>query len=91
MFYFNVSNFSCAGSTAGDEMCNLYLMYYTDSDKISSVPKMCVNDRSQSITRGMPEDSDKPLPPNPRLEQMAKHKINKGDLDQVLTRSERFF
>ncbi len=65
-------------------MCNLYLMYYTDSEKISSVPKMCVNDRSQSITRGMPEDSDKPLPPNPRLEQMAKHKINKGDLDQVL-------
>ena len=67
--------FFFAGSTGGDEMCNLYLMYYTEAGKASTVNRNCMDDTSTSISKGLPEDSDKALPPNPMLEEMAKHKV----------------
>ena len=56
-------------------MCNLYLMYYTDAGKASEVARNCMDETTQAISKGLPEDSDKALPPNPILEEMAKHKV----------------
>lgn len=64
-------------------MCNLYLMYYMEAG--SEGPGICVNQKSPSISDGLPADSDRPLPPNPLLEEMARHKIDKGDLDMFST------
>ncbi|XP_045597192.2 peptidyl-glycine alpha-amidating monooxygenase B isoform X2 [Procambarus clarkii] len=59
------------GSTAEDEMCNLYLMYYTDRDKGSETGG-CMFETFPVITHNLPPDSDVPLPPNPLLEEHAK-------------------
>ncbi|KAG0719757.1 Peptidyl-glycine alpha-amidating monooxygenase [Chionoecetes opilio] len=65
------------GSTAADEMCNLYLMYYTDL-KTGSEFSACPRETYPMITKNLPPDSDVPLPPNPLLEEHAmgvnKHK-----------------
>lgn len=37
------------GNTHLDEMCNLYLMYYIDSEKINSVESMCTNKQQFTI------------------------------------------
>nr|XP_053650445.1 peptidyl-glycine alpha-amidating monooxygenase A-like isoform X1 [Cherax quadricarinatus]XP_053650446.1 peptidyl-glycine alpha-amidating monooxygenase A-like isoform X1 [Cherax quadricarinatus] len=58
------------GSTAGDEMCNLYLMYYTDRDQGSETGG-CGYENFPVITHNLPADSDVPLPPNPLLEEHA--------------------
>ncbi|XP_050701944.1 peptidyl-glycine alpha-amidating monooxygenase B-like isoform X1 [Eriocheir sinensis] len=66
------------GSTAKDEMCNLYLMYFTDREAGSEFG-MCGIETYQIITKNLPPDSDVPLPPNPLLEEHAqgenKHKV----------------
>ncbi|XP_046652087.1 peptidyl-glycine alpha-amidating monooxygenase B-like isoform X2 [Daphnia pulicaria] len=59
------------GSTAGDEMCNLYLMYYTDA-KIGTSYQICT-DQCSRVPTLFPLDSDEPLPPNPLLEEHALH------------------
>lgn len=58
------------GSTAGDEMCNLYLMYYTDG-KDGSPYQTCTEQCGMPAI--YPEGSDVPLPPNPLLEEHALH------------------
>ncbi|CAL4061158.1 unnamed protein product, partial [Meganyctiphanes norvegica] len=59
------------GSTGDDEMCNLYLMYYTDVDK-GSESGGCGYVQFQDVLANLPADSDVPLPPNPLLEEHAK-------------------
>lgn len=58
------------GGTSKDEMCNLYLMYYTDRDE-GSESGGCGGENFPSITSNLPADSDEPLPPNPLLEEHA--------------------
>ena len=51
-------------------MCNLYVMYYLEDGTAMSID--CPNEADPAITRLLPVDSDKPLPPNPDLELKAK-------------------
>ena len=51
-------------------MCNLYVMYYLEEGAAMNLN--CPNEQDPSITRLLPADSDKPLPPNPDLELKAK-------------------
>ena len=53
--------FSTIGPTAGDEMCNLYLMYYTPS--VNDDFKTCGQPANQKIIRMLPENSDRLLQP----------------------------
>lgn len=69
------SRHTVIGSTADDEMCNLYLMYYTNRDK-GSESGGCGGEFFPSVTVNLPADSDVPLPPNPLLEEHA-HGQNK--------------
>lgn len=58
---------------SGDEMCNLYIMYYTDPSK-GSAYDICVDEQMPGLAQNMlPADSDEPLPPNPLLEHHAVH------------------
>ncbi|XP_064111152.1 peptidyl-glycine alpha-amidating monooxygenase B-like isoform X2 [Macrobrachium nipponense] len=58
------------GGTSSDEMCNLYLMYYTNRNTGSETGG-CGLESFEEITRNLPLDSDVPLPPNPLLEEHA--------------------
>ena len=58
-----------AGHTGGDEMCNLYLMFYTVSPQDDFV--VCVDEQNPGLTSQLPPGSDVPLPPNPLLEHSA--------------------
>ena len=79
--FFMISSLGCVisffkfktvtGATAGDEMCNLYIMYYTENSVARQID--CFDETMTSISEGLPEDSDKALPPNPLLESHAKH------------------
>merc|ERR1719245_2452843 len=57
------------GHTGGDEMCNLYLMYYTLSASDDFV--VCVDEQNPGLTSQLPEGNDTPLPVNPELEHRA--------------------
>jgi len=57
------------GSTGGDEMCNLYLMFYTLSSEDDFL--VCADEQNPSLTRQLPSGSDTPLPPRPELENQA--------------------
>ena len=57
------------GQTAGDEMCNLYLMFYTVTPQDDFV--VCVDEENTGLTSQLPPGSDAPLPPNPLLEHSA--------------------
>lgn len=65
------SRHTMIGSTAADEMCNLYLMYYTDPS-LGSEFSSCGWETYPIITHNLPPDNDVPLPPNPLLEEHAK-------------------
>ncbi|XP_047741152.1 peptidyl-glycine alpha-amidating monooxygenase B [Hyalella azteca] len=58
------------GSTKNDEMCNLYLMYYTDTDK-GQEGAVCGGNAFPEVLANLPPDNDLPLPPNPMLEMKA--------------------
>jgi len=59
------------GSTAGDEMCNLYIMYYTKPGEVADY-LMCRNEQEgAAISRGLPADSDKAPEAKPELEAHA--------------------
>ena len=64
------------GMTAGDEMCNLYLMYYTTRD--NAYYRQCTYDAYPSISQNLPVDSKIPPPFNPLLEAKAKHSSSNG-------------
>ena len=57
------------GHAGGDEMCNLYLMYYTLSAEDDFV--LCVDEQNAALTAQLPAGNDTPLPPNPELEHVA--------------------
>ena len=57
------------GHTGGDEMCNLYLMFYTLSASDDFV--VCVDEQNPGLTSQLPEGNDTPLPVNPELEHRA--------------------
>ena len=53
------------GHTGGDEMCNLYLMFYTLSPEDDFV--VCVDEQNAGLSSQLPPGNDVPLPPNPEL------------------------
>jgi len=57
------------GATAGDEMCNLYLMYYTTSRETEFV--VCFDEKDTELNKHLPQGNDEPLPSNPELEMKA--------------------
>jgi len=61
------------GQTAGDEMCNLYIMYYTVSRDPEDHYLQCMDERFPRLTQFVPESSDIPLPRNSTLEEHAMH------------------
>jgi hypothetical protein len=51
-----------AGSTHNDEMCNVYIMFYTE--RVKDAMTMCYGHSYKSLERSMPEDASvKPEPP----------------------------
>lgn len=66
----NCKTHTYIGQTSGDEMCNLYLMYYTDREQGSETGG-CWSESFPAVTQNLPADSDVPLPPNPELEEHA--------------------
>ncbi|XP_059168734.1 peptidyl-glycine alpha-amidating monooxygenase B-like isoform X2 [Physella acuta] len=60
------------GSTGNDEMCNFYIMFYTDSSVQDPSGSCGGNDIPQITGKNFPPDVSVPLPPNPALEEEAK-------------------
>lgn len=58
------------GSTANDEMCNLYLMYYTNANGGNKFAR-CLDVEIPKLVNELPSGSDVPLPPNPAMEEEA--------------------
>lgn len=59
-------------STANDEMCNFYIMYYMNSTMEGRKgPDTCYKNQQRRVFLNYPADSDTPLPPNPALEGVA--------------------
>lgn len=67
----NFDKFTQIGMTAGDEMCNLYLMYYTASRDPEDHNLDCGDEEYPEISEHLPMDSDVPLPRNKTLEEHA--------------------
>ena len=59
------------GMGANDEMCNLYLMYYTKKENAHY--RKCWADNYPKISAGLPDSSKEPPPHNEKLESKAKH------------------
>ena len=59
------------GGTAGDEMCNLYIMFYTASRDPEDHFISCSDEQFGAVAEALPADSDVPLPRNKTLEEHA--------------------
>ena len=59
------------GATAGDEMCNLYIMFFSEPGKVNDFLGCTNEQEGEGITRGLPEDSDKAPEKRPELEAHA--------------------
>ncbi|KAK6968843.1 alpha-amidating enzyme precursor 2 [Biomphalaria glabrata] len=59
------------GSTGNDEMCNYYIMFYTDSSVADPSGECAFNELTQLTGKNFPIDVSVPLPPNPALEEAA--------------------
>ena len=70
------------GHTGGDEMCNLYLMFYTLSAQDDFV--LCVDEQNAGLTAQLPDGNDTPLPRNPELEHVAAGHSGHGEAEQSL-------
>jgi peptidylamidoglycolate lyase len=64
------------GATHNDEMCNLYIMYYTPNGERSYY--LCMGNNVPDLVRSMPLDSDTALPPNSVLYDIAVGHIHRG-------------
>ena len=62
--------FSLHRATGNDEMCNFYIMFYTDSS-VRNPYGECGGVQIPELVDHMPADSDVTLPPNPLLDEMA--------------------
>jgi hypothetical protein len=73
------------GQTAGDEMCNMYIMFYTQSRDPEDHYLTCGNERMVEISSRLPSDSDVPLPRNITLEEhaMGHHTIAAAGNDEL--------
>ena len=70
------------GMGSDDEMCNLYLMYYTKKENAKY--RKCWSNNFPKIASGAPESSVQPPPHNTMLEDRAKHSHSKSkDLSQT--------
>ena len=85
--------FSLSRSTHIDEMCNFYMMYYTNADKGKSFYECFGNDFEKKL-ESLPAGNDVPLPPNPLLEDegnghhhhhgmTTEHKLNDESTEQA--------
>ena len=63
------------GSSAGDEMCNLYIMFFTKPGQVGDFLTCGNEQEGDGITRGLPDDSDKAPDKRPDMEAHA-HDIN---------------
>ncbi len=62
--------FHVYSGTHSDEMCNFYMMYYTDGrDRLHP---QCAGNRYPDVFSQLPADNDVPLPPNPALEEQVR-------------------
>ena len=68
------------GHTGGDEMCNLYLMFYTVNAQDDFV--LCVDEQNPALTAQLPAGNDTPLPRNPELEHVAAGHAGHGETEQ---------
>nr|KAI8726857.1 alpha-amidating enzyme precursor 1 [Biomphalaria glabrata] len=59
------------GSTGNDEMCNYYIMLYTDSSVADPSGECAFNELTQLTGKNFPIDVSVTLPPNPALEEAA--------------------
>lgn len=59
------------GAKHTDEMCNFYMMYYSDNRENISSYMECTDDGLPDVSKHILADSLKPLPPNPLLEAKA--------------------
>lgn len=75
LFYFSSFYFS-ASPKHTDEMCNFYMMYYSDNSKNISSYMECIDNQVSRVSQHIPADSAKPLPPNPLLEAKASMTIH---------------
>ncbi|KAI9562633.1 hypothetical protein GHT06_010087 [Daphnia sinensis] len=66
------NTFTYAGLSSSDEMCNVYMMYYTNADNGTEF-QSCGYYCNEEQNRAYPADSIEPLPPNPILEAYAIH------------------
>jgi hypothetical protein len=57
-------------ATGNDEMCNFYIMFYTDAS-VARLSTDCGGVQYQDLVDNMPADSDVTLPPNPLLDEEA--------------------
>ncbi|XP_076444227.1 peptidyl-glycine alpha-amidating monooxygenase B-like isoform X1 [Babylonia areolata] len=58
------------GGTNNDEMCNFYIMFYTDAS-VQNPYGECSGVELSQLVDNLPEDSDVTLPPNPLLDAAA--------------------
>ncbi|XP_025077135.1 peptidyl-glycine alpha-amidating monooxygenase-like isoform X2 [Pomacea canaliculata] len=58
------------GGTGNDEMCNFYIMYYSNSSSKEPGGE-CYTNQLPLLASMLPADSDVPLPPNPLLDEEA--------------------
>nr|KAI8738748.1 alpha-amidating enzyme precursor 2 [Biomphalaria glabrata] len=58
-------------STGNDEMCNFYIMFYTNSSVANPSWQCGTNELPQLTGDNFPKDVSVPLPPNPALEEAA--------------------
>ncbi len=78
------SSITTMGSTANDEMCNLYIMYYTNA-KVGHPFGLCVDTQFKDLTKYLPVGSDEPLPPNPELEEHAHNHFSNNRPDKKIS------
>lgn len=79
------------GSTADDEMCNLYIMYFMKAKGGRSFG-MCVDIQEPELVNRLPSGSDEALPPNPALEEQVHSKKGLGDEEaDIYTNMKKMF
>ena len=77
------------GATAGDEMCNLYLMYYTPHEDDDM--RLCINEQIYDLDKSFPDDSDQTFE-ELSMEQpvsYSNHDQNQLDTNSVIPQKEK--
>ncbi len=68
------SLFWCFSGTHNDEMCNFYMMYYTEARSGNQHLSIdCMGNAFPGVFPQLPADNDVALPPNPALEEQAEN------------------